>query len=221
MLFILLQLVACAQTIHLGTGITYSKLDWVFKEVMIPDGERHYSAPLIGYSFNIGMEYLEYKKVSVTTSLMFYESGGKNTEAEKSNQGYIFQEPNDVRIDYFSLGTTFNYYPIKDKISLCLSLGPRIDLIESDLDISPLNWIDKKDGVSKTNYGFTAGSGLSYAKGDFKFGIEGMYLWKAKKLVELEPGYLYFGFTPGAEASEQIFLFNVTFAWKIRQFRDE
>jgi hypothetical protein len=217
---LLLHLFATAQTLHLGAGLTYSKLDWVFKDVMMTDGERHFSAPLIGYSFNIGLEYLEFKKISVTTNLMFYESGGKNTEAEKSNQGYIFQEPNDVRIDYLSLGTTFNYYPIKDKLSLCLSIGPRFDLIESDLDVSPLNWIDMNDGVVKTNYGFTAGSGLSYARGDFKFGIEGMYLWKARKLVDLKPGYSHFGFTPGAEASEQIFLFNFTFAWRIRQYQE-
>ena len=217
--FLFLQYFAHARTLHLGTGITYSKLDWVFRDVMI-EGERHYSAPLVSYSYSLGLEYLEFRNMSVTTDLMFYRSGGKNTAAESSNPYYVFHQPDKIRLDYLSVGTKFNYYPIKKKLSLCLSLGPRFDLIESDLQIAPLNWLDQKDAVNKTNFGLTAGTAVAYTKGDFSFGLGGMYFWKAKKLVENKPIIVNSSIPAGAEASEQILLINVTFAWRIRQYQE-
>lgn len=202
-----------AQTIRFNAGTSYSKLDW--KYIGQTGEEQQYKDPIVGYSFSAGMEYLEHKYYSLSSDLLFYKSGGQYS-AEELNTSFTFLSPEKISVSYLSFGSSFNFNPINNKFRLQLSLGPRADYIVSGAKESPYDWIDQRDGLNKLNFGFTAGIGFFYNTDNYIVGINSQYLNRMRKLADLQPSEnpgLSYG---GVEATEQIFLFGISFGYHIK-----
>lgn len=202
-----------AQTLRFNAGTSYSKLDW--KYIGEAGEEQQYKDPIFGYSFSAGMEYLEHKYYSLSSDLLFYKSGGQYSE-EELNSNFIFISPEKISLSYLSFGTSFNFNPINNKFRLQLSLGPRVDYVVAGAKESPYDWIDQRDGLTKFNFGITAGIGLYYNRDNYIVGINSQYLNRMQKLADLQPSEntgLSYG---GVEATEQIFLFGVSLGFRIK-----
>jgi hypothetical protein len=202
-----------SQTFHLNLGTSLSKLDW--KYIYQEGYEQQYDDPLLSYAFSTGVEYLEQKYYSISSDLLFYRSGGNYSE-EELNTNFVFNSPEMISVSYLSLGSSFNYNPLNNNFKLQLSLGPRIDYIISGTKNEPYNWIDEGNGLNKFNFGFTAGVGLYYNIDDYVFGLNAQYLYRFKKLADLEPSdapqYTY----GGAVATEEVILFGVSLGYLLK-----
>jgi len=202
-----------AQTLRFTAGTSFSKLDW--KYIGEAGEEKQYEDPVTSYSFLAGMEYLEHKYYSLSSDLLMYKSGGQYSEQEL-NSNFIFVSPEKISLSYLSFGTSFNFNPVNNKFRLQLSLGPRVDYIVSGSKESPYDWIDQRDGLTKFNFGITAGIGFYYNMEKYIFGINSQYLNRMKKLADLQPSEnpgLSYG---GVEATEQIFLLGISFGYRIK-----
>lgn len=216
LLFLILSVFYSAsycQTFHFNPGIAYSRLDWKYKYQ--EGNEQQYDSHLISYSFSAGVNYIEHKYYSVSSDLLFYRSGGKYSSEEKSTD-FIFVSPEKISVSYISFGSSFNYTPLNDKFKLQLSLGPRIDYMVNGAKEVPLDWIDKRNGLNKFNFGYTAGLGLFYNLDDYTVGLNAQYLNRMKKLAKLEPSAPPQFTYGGVEASEQIILFGFSFGYRIK-----
>jgi len=103
---------------------------------------------LVGYSFFVGMDYLQHKNFNLSSNIGMLRKGGQ--ALLYSNWGY--GQGIKATLDYLSLNTTCDFqFPIEDKRTPYISFGPRVDIL--------LNPISE---YNKINYGLLLGGGLKY-----------------------------------------------------------
>lgn len=101
--------VAYSQTLRVNLGTSISKLDWQYYDG--GGNEKYYEDPQYGYSFSLGMEYLEHKYFSVSSDLLLYNSGGKYS-AEDKRITFSLMGSEKISVSYLALGSAFNFIGI-------------------------------------------------------------------------------------------------------------
>lgn len=167
------------QTIKVQTGRSFSSLDWrVYNQ-----STSHYNETLMGYSFFIGLDYLDKKYFNLSSNLGFISKGGKQTVVLMSLLAPSLEVTYDARLDYLSANTLIDLkYPIFDKMTPYISVGPRIDYL---IDYSNQYHIQTvKDDLNSLNYGFILGSGLKYDWSRFQIDIHAHYYLNFNKIAD-------------------------------------
>ena len=201
--------VAYSQTLHLNPGSSVSKLDWLYYDGQI--SEKYYENPRLGYSLSVGLEYIEHKYFSVSSDVLIYNCGGENSSEVKTDP-FRLMGPEKISVSYLALGSAFNFNPINNKFKVQLSIGPRIEYMIYGSKKEPYKWIDNSKGLNKFNYGVTAGAGLYYDIKKYIVGINAQYLYRIKKLAEVQATYD----SPGVDATEQVIIFGFSFGYRLK-----
>ena len=196
-----------SQTLRFNIGTSVSKLDWLYYDGQI--SEKYYENPRLGYLLSAGLEYLEHTYFSVSSDVLMYNCGGKNSSEEKTDP-FRFLGPDKIAASYLALGSAFNFNPINNTFKLQFSIGPRIDYMIFGSKNAPFDWIDKSKGLNKFNYGVTAGVGLYYDINKYIVGVNTQYLYRVKKLAEVHN-------TPAVDATEQVFVIGFSFGYRLKQ----
>ena len=92
-LLLLLPLSSTAQNIQIGAGTTLSAIDWKYKYSW-GGTEDFYTAPVLGTSFDIGVEYLEKDLFSLTSNFSYFQSGGRIALGEDHPNWVINEQVN-------------------------------------------------------------------------------------------------------------------------------
>lgn len=200
---------AYSQTLRLNLGPSVSKLDWLYYDGQI--SEKYYENPRLGYLLSAGLEYLEHKYFSVSSDILMYSCGGKNSSEVKTDP-FRNLGPEKISASYLALGSAFNFNPINNKFKVQLSVGPRIEYMIIGSKKAPYDIIDYSHGLNKFNYGITGGLGLYYDLNKYIVGVNAQYLYKVKKLAEEPTYYNLFA----VDATEQVMVFGFSFGYRFK-----
>jgi hypothetical protein len=200
---------AYSQTLRLNLGSSVSKLDWLYYDGQI--SEKYYENPRLGYSLSVGLEYIEHKYFSVSSDVLIYNCGGKNSSEVKTDP-FRLLGPEKISASYLAIGSSININPINNKFKVQLSIGPRIEYMVFGSKKAPYDWIDNSKGLNKFNYGVTAGLGLYYDIKKYIVGVNAQYLYRVKKLAEVQATYN----SAGVEATEKVMVFGFSFCYRFK-----
>jgi hypothetical protein len=192
--------------------MSISKVKYEYKPLGY--SEQHFQDPLISYSVTVGVEYLERKNYSLASEILFYQSGGKESEEDLNNY-HLVNTSGKAVLSYMSFGTYINFNPIDKAFKLQIQCGPRIDYVIGGLNAGSYRWIDINEELSRFNFGFTLGVGTYYNVKQFVVGVKAQYLNKFKKVADFDPESPENNFAiMGAEVSEQVFLVSFSIGYK-------
>ena len=134
------------QLVKIQSGISISNLDWKLGSY----DWKYDNEKLIGYSFSVGLDYLDKKYYNLSSNITMLKKGGKVTATAENVSDRILQ----VNMDYLSFNTIFELtYPLRDKISPFISYGPRLDMLLNEL---------YSTNYYKYSYGLLFGGGFKY-----------------------------------------------------------
>jgi len=143
---LLVAVLSFGQAIKIQSGVSISNID--IQTSGTSDNLTQDSKRLVGYSFFVGMDYLQHRNFNMSSNIGMLRKGGQ--ALLYSNWGY--GQGIKATLDYLSLNTTCDFqFPIEDKITPFISFGPRVDVL--------LNPIGE---YNKLNYGLLLGGGLKY-----------------------------------------------------------
>ena len=138
--------VSFGQVLKIQSGISISTID--IQTSGSSDNLTQENKRLVGYSFFVGMDYLQHKNFNLSSNIGMLRKGGQSMLY--TNWGY--GQGIKATLDYLSLNTTCDFqFPIEDKVMPFISFGPRVDVL--------LNPISE---YNKLNYGLLLGGGLKY-----------------------------------------------------------
>ena len=199
-----------AQTIYLKPGLTISTIDWAIN----PGGSeiKFFEDPLFSFGVTAGIEYLERKNFSLASELLFYESGG--TESEENSQSGS-SKTQKANLQYLSLGTYFNFNPLDRAWKLQVQLGPRIDYLVGGYNKSPFLGYNNSRKIERFQYGYNIGLGVYYNYNELVFGLSASYLGKLSKVVDYEPDHWDGAYAMPAQISDQGFLIGMSIGYKL------
>lgn len=147
---LLVTVLSFGQTLKIQSGVSISTIDMQTSGSstgLTKDNKR-----LVGYSFFVGMDYLQHKNFNLSSNIGMLRKGGESMFY--TNWGY--GQGIKATLDYLSLNTTCDFqFPIEDKITPFISFGPRVDVL--------LNPISEYNSF---NYGLLLGGGLKYPLSD-------------------------------------------------------
>jgi hypothetical protein len=147
---LLVTVLSFGQTLKFQSGVSISNID--IQTSGSSDNLTQDNKRLVGYSFFVGMNYLQHKNFNLSSNIGMLRKGGQ--ALLYSNWGY--GQGIKATLDYLSLNTTCDFqFPIEDKITPYISFGPRVDVL--------LNPISE---YNKLNYGLLLGGGLKYPLSD-------------------------------------------------------
>lgn len=173
--------IAKGQNLQLSAGTSHTSIDWRY---VYPNGleENFFTSPIVGTSMNIGLEYFERNKMSLSSNLGLFQSGGKISPEENHPNFKIEEATNNA--NNLSLGTQFNYLPINNRLQLILSAGPRLDYLlprpKSAMDM-------QKENIRRLHVGITGSLGLFYQFENLKIGVRSSYLHRLNEIINREP----------------------------------
>jgi len=143
---LLISVLSFGQILNIQSGVSISNID--IQTSGSSDNLTQDNKRLVGYSFFVGMDYLQHKNFNLSSNIGMLRKGGQ--ALLYSNWGY--GQGISASLDYLSLNTTCDFQiPIEDKVMPFISFGPRVDLL--------LNPISE---YNKFNYGLLLGCGLKY-----------------------------------------------------------
>lgn len=147
---LLVTVLSFGQTLKIQSGVSISTIDMQTSGSstgLTKDNKR-----LVGYSFFVGMDYLQHKNFNLSSNIGMLRKGGQALLYSTWGYGQGIK----ATLDYLSLNTTFDFqFPIEDKITPYISFGPRVDVL--------LNPISEYNSF---NYGLLLGGGLKYPLSD-------------------------------------------------------
>lgn len=174
------------QSVTFQTGISLSQLDW-------KNGSYDHftdNKPLIGYSIFMGLNYFNRSFYSITSNCGFIRKGTIG-EVSDINAGK-FQNVNTPntntvkpKLDYFSFNTVIDFkYPLPNKISPLVSIGPRIDyLLNYSKDFE---WLKNENSLKELSYGLIIGAGIKYELSKIEVGIRADYYLNFNDIAKLK-----------------------------------
>jgi len=208
------------QTLHFRAGATQATLDWRYVEVQGPRPDQQYKAPLTGYAVGLGVEYFDKGLFSLSSDLWYYRSGGQFTDEEKAQRptaGSVgFADPEQLLVEHAAFSTCLNFNPLHGKAKLQVQMGPRIDLVTDGTAGVPLNFVQRRDGLNRVNYGFNLGMGFYLSGERWQYGVQATWLSRLRKLVDLDPEITRVASFVGATADEQIFALQVSLGYRLK-----
>lgn len=203
---IFLSLTSFGQTLKIQAGPSFSNLDWNTDAISMS----LYNETLIGYSFFVGLDYLNTKYFNLSSNLGILRKGGKQTIMLMSFVGPSIERSYYAQLDYLSVNTLIDLkYPITDKITPYLFFGPRLDYLvgfSNEYDV-----LTVKDDLNGLNYGFVLGGGLKYDWSRFQIGIHADYYLNFNKIADWSaviPDY-------GGTISDKTFTINLSLGYKL------
>jgi len=138
------------QVLKIQSGVSISSID--MQTSGSSTGLTKENKRLVGYSFFVGMDYLQHKNFNLSSNIGMLRKGGESMLY--TNWGY--GQGIKATLDYLSLNTTCDFqFPIEDKVVPFISFGPRVDVL--------LNSISE---YNTFNYGLLLGGGLKYPLSD-------------------------------------------------------
>lgn len=177
----LITLSSLAQNIQFALGPSYSTLDWQYV-YFSGQTENFYTSGLYGTALDLGVEFLQKPKFSVSTNIGFFNSGGVIAENETHENWVITEREN--KLHNFSMSALFNYLPLNQKFQLAISAGPRLDLLvphpNSIFDIA-------NNDLNKLKVGINAAVSIFYNFENIKIGIRSTYLHRFNMLMDSNP----------------------------------
>jgi hypothetical protein len=89
------------------------------------------------------------------------------------------------KLDYFSFNTVIDFkYPLPNKISPLVSIGPRIDyLLNYSKDFE---WLKNENSLKELSYGLIIGAGIKYELSKIEVGIRADYYLNFNDIAKLK-----------------------------------
>lgn len=184
--FILLGLMISSltfgQTIKLQTGVSLSQLDWKYTGVSI---DPVYNETFIGYSVLAGIDYMETKYFNLSSNLGVVREGGKGEIQLVDQSGEITGQTITKKptLDYLLLNTTIEIkYPIKERISPFISVGPQFEYLLSNSE--EFDGLKKTNELHSTSIGLLLGGGVTYDLQRIQLGLSADYHLNFTKVAD-------------------------------------
>ncbi|MBV5281073.1 MAG: outer membrane beta-barrel protein [Paludibacter sp.] len=147
---LLVTVLSFGQTLKIQSGVSISNI--YIQTSGASDNLTQDNKRLVGYSFSVGLDYLQHKNFNLSSNIGMLRKGGQALLYSTWGYGQGIK----ATLDYLSLNTTCDFqFPIEDKITPYISFGPRVDVL--------LNPISE---YSSFNYGLLLGGGLKYPLSD-------------------------------------------------------
>jgi hypothetical protein len=170
LIFFLFQTISSnSQRILSASGVSVSSLD---QNMLSPT----YGGIIVRPSISIGFETKQWKRLSITTLISNFTSGGNGSHQEHGPY-YIY---NKMIFNNYSIGATGNYYIVNKKTQFYLGIGPRLDYVRSDREI-----YNEWDGDSyipqflrKFVFGASGSIGVNFQLENFNLGIKSNYYYR-------------------------------------------
>lgn len=171
-----------AQTINFQGGCSISNLH----SVLYRTNYTFLGHTRVDPSFFAGMEYLEKRYWSISTNVGFVRKGGNAPGADTDSLGRPLPKTTvSETFDYISVNTLLNLkYPIKDKWTPYISLGPRVDFMTTHTHTFP--YFDYPGYLHTRSYGMVYAVGIRYAFSNFLLGVRAEYLVNFNPLVQTD-----------------------------------
>jgi hypothetical protein len=160
------------QVVKIQTGVSISSLDW---QVSSPDWI-HDNETLMGCPVFIGLDYLDKKYFNLSSNIGLLKKGGKVTLKNTNPAKYVGDQITETNLDYLSVNTTCDFkYPLENKITPFIGIGPRIDLLLNDISF-----------INKFSYGLLLGGGFKYDINKIQIGLRVDYYLNFNKINKAE-----------------------------------
>jgi hypothetical protein len=225
-----------AQTITLSTGVVRSSTLWRMergKGTFANFGMIFYQIPKTDISLSLGLEYLEKEKWSVSSSVSYYQSGGKLAVNERplSNPSYGWDlEKNTYDVPYVGLNTNLNLKLFQqNSTSLEAIVGLHGDYVlaientkleNSNNANDPLGYMNRQEALNRLNGGINVGARYVVQIDRWKLGLQYIYAPKFWNLAHYDSAELDGTFSTGISAftvSEKASFIELTFGYNLKK----
>ena len=176
-----------AQTIFVSTGIVRSSTLWRMEQsqsAMAYFGMNFFQIPKSDISVSLGLEYLEKEKWSMTSSVSYYQSGGKLAINERREGNPSFKwdlEKQTYDIPYVGLNTNVNLKVFQQKnAALEAVIGLHGDYVlatENKAELKydnddPLGYMNRQGALNRLNGGLNLGARYTFEIDRIKLGFQ-------------------------------------------------
>jgi opacity protein-like surface antigen len=198
------------QTLKIQAGSSLSKLDWEINSINL---EPPYNKTLLGYSIFAGLDYIDKKFFNLSSNIGFLSKGGKGEITFTDENGVPTGSTTTAKptLNYISINTFIDIkYPIIEKISPFISIGPRFDyLVSYSKEFDGLNDID---ALKKYNFGLLLGGGVKYDLSKIQIGLRADYYLNFIKIGDwpAKNGNL------GGKVIDKTLTLNLTIGYKLK-----
>ena len=199
-----------AQTLKIQTGASFNNLNWSLKNLGVTN---MYNKLFAGYSFFLGVDYLEHKRYNLSSNLGLLQKGGTDEFPETNDIGdYTGKMIQDrATLNYLSFNTCIDYNLSKNEtLQNYISIGPRIDYLYSYskqfYSVADIN------GLKFTSTGLLIGAGTKLNLNKFQVGLRADYYLNANKVADW-PASPY---NAGGQIKSNTFTLNLTFGYKLK-----
>jgi len=201
------------QTIKIQGGTSISKLNWkIFNNALYDDA-------LIGYSFFMGIDYFDKQYFNLSSNIGMLRKGGVyNTSLlsfdENAELISIGTYTEKATLDYVSLNTTIDFkYPIKEKFSPFVGVGPRFDYLVASNKI--FEGFKEVNTLKNYSIGLILGAGLKYDISNFQIGLRADYYVNFTEIAHFTQ--IMSNFTPSSEKiTANTYTINLIFGYKLK-----
>lgn len=194
-----------AQTINIQAGTAISHLDWELNYYH-PD----YPQSIVGYSFFVGMEYLDKKYINLSSNIGMIRKGGMWDELLLDiERNFIMSYPRKATLDYLSANTLIDFkYPVTDRFIPFISVGPRVDFL---VNRNARFEVYKEEGfLNEVAYGILAGAGIKLVNGKSIIGFRFDYYADMNDIAT----YQVFSQTESVEVKAKTLSLNLSYGYK-------
>lgn len=159
------------QIITLQAGKSFSSLNWDAGLSTIDKTNK----TLVGYSYFVGVDYLDRKYFNLSCNFGIIKKGGQITKTVVTASGMqLYDESFSSTLDFISINTTFVLKYSFYHLIPFLSAGPRFDYLLNDYG-----------EYNKSNYGLILGGGLKYEFRQMLLGIRADYYLNFNDMANL------------------------------------
>jgi hypothetical protein len=236
LLFTSAVFIGSAQTITFSTGVVRSTTTWRMKQDQFARatfGMNYYQIPKSDISVSLGLEYLEKEKWSVSSSISYYQSGGKLAinERKESNPSYQWDlEKNTYDVPYVGLNTNLNLKLFQqNSTSLEAIVGLHGDYVlaientkleNSNNANDPLGYMNRQEGLNRLNGGVNVGARYVVNIDRWKLGLQYIYAPKFWNLAHYDSAESDVAFSNNISAftvTEKASFIELTFGYNLKK----
>ena len=224
-----------AQTVTLSTGAVRSSTLWRMERsqsALANFGLIFFQIPKTDISVSLGLEYLQKEIWSITSSVSYYQSGGKLAvnERKESNPSYQWDlEKNTYDVPYVGLNTNVNLKVFQQKnTALEAIIGLHGDYVlgtaNKALEMSnnqndPLGYTTRQEALNRLNGGVNIGARYVVDVDRWKLGLQYIYAPKFWNLAHYDSAESDVTFTNNISAftvSEKASFIELTIGYNLK-----
>lgn len=197
---------AKAQTFNIQAGTSVSHLNWAFAGF-----DNHiYDQNIIGYSFFVGVDYLDFKYLNLSSNVGIIRKGGMMEFEFLDIEGQSIGIRNDrATLDYVSVNTLVDLkYPLNDKLIPFICVGPRVDFLAKSNE--RFNDFKEQGLLNSVSYGILAGGGIKFVIAKSLIGFRFDYYADMNDIVT----YQAFNQTEPVEIKAKTFSLNLSYGYR-------